>query len=86
MKTRILFAALSAVLIGAAAAPAQAQPTPEQSAAAKAAPQAPSEQATASSSLRATPAPKIRSFAAERSTESGGGKADLATAAAKPSN
>jgi hypothetical protein len=83
MNPRIVIAALSAVVMTVSVAPSLAQ-TPEDSAAAKAAPQAPNEKAMSSSS--ALPAPSsihIRRFDATRSTADNAGKAAMATPEAK---
>jgi hypothetical protein len=83
MNSRTVIAALSAVVMTVSIAPSLAQ-TPEDSAAAKAAPQAPNEKAMSSSS--ALPAPSdihIRRFDVTRSTTDSAGKAALATPEAK---
>ena len=83
MNPRIVIAALAAVVMTVSAAPSLAQ-TPEDSAAAKAAPQAPNEKAMPSSS--ALPAPesiRIQRFDATRSMTDTAGKAALATPEAR---
>jgi hypothetical protein len=84
MNRRIVIAALSAVVIGAYVVPSLAQ-TPEESAAAKAAPQAPSEKLLPSSSAFAATTSSSRKFEARRSNESAG-TTDLAKPDGKKSN
>jgi hypothetical protein len=84
MNPRIVIAALSAVLISASVTPSLAE-TPEESAAAKAAPQARSEKALPSSGAFAAPTSSPRKSEARRLNESGGAAA-LTTPEGKKSN
>jgi hypothetical protein len=82
MNPRIVIAALSAVVMTVSVAPSLAQ-TPEDSAAAKAAPQAPNEKAMPSSSALPAPSIHVRRFDVTRSMTDSAGKAALATPEAK---
>jgi len=82
MNPRIVIAALSAVVMTVSIAPSLAQ-TPEDSAAAKAAPQAPNEKWMPSSSALPAPNAILRRADATRSMTDTAGKAALATPEAK---